>query len=244
MKKICLLSTALLCLATTQARAEETSAIDLPGDFSANVALTSEYIFRGISQSNEEPTIQGGLDWTYKPEDQSAGLYLGIWGSGVDFEDATTEFDLYGGINGSIDKFTWDVGAIYYAYPGSDDELDYNFWEFSVATGYDFDVLTASLSLNYSPDFFAGSGDALYPELNVAVPLPYDLTASGSVGYQWVDDNDAFGVKDYTNWSLGLGYNLEGFDLSLKYTDTDLSEPGECPDGCSAKVLFSVAKTF
>lgn len=236
MKKTLLLSALILALAPVSAQAGDV----IPGDLSANVALTSEYVFRGISQSNEEPTIQGGIDWTHA----DTGLYLGVWGSGVDFTDATTEFDFYGGVNGAIDKFTWDLGAIYYSYPGSDEDLNYDFWELAVALGYDFDVVALSAAVNYSPDYFAGSDDGVYSAVYATAPLPYDLTASAHIGHQWIDDNDAFGTDDYTDWSLGLNYNLEGFDLGLKYHETSLDEPDECADGCDARFVFSVGKTF
>ncbi|MFA7277110.1 MAG: TorF family putative porin [Pseudobdellovibrionaceae bacterium] len=213
----------------------------LGGDLTGNVALTTEYVFRGITQSNEEPTVQGGLDWS----EASTGLYLGTWGSGVDFNDATTEFDFYGGVSGNIDGITWDLGAIYYFYPGADDSLNYDFWELAAAAGYDFDVMSASVSINYSPDYFASSGDSYYAALNAEAPLPYDLKLTGSVAKQWIEDNTAFGVgKDYMDWSLGLGYSFEGFDVSLKYIDTNLDEPSECADGCAERVVFTVSRSF
>lgn len=215
------------------------SALSVPGSFSANVALTSDYVFRGISQSNEEPTIQGGFDWAH-----DSGLYAGVWASGVDFTDATTEMDAYGGVSGSVDDLTWDLGAIYYYYPGADDTLNYDFWELAAAVGYDFDLLQASLSVNYSPDYFASSGDSWYPALYLTAGLPKGFTLDGHIAHQWIDDNAAFGVEDYTDWSIGLGYNLAGFDLSLKYIDTDLSEPSECADGCGARAVFTVSKSF
>lgn len=218
----------------------DSAGLDLPGDFSANVALTTDYVFRGISQSNEEPTIQGGVDWS----ESTTGLYLGLWGSGVDFNDASAEFDFYGGVSGSIDAFSWDLGAIYYHYPGSADDLNYDFWELAAATGYDFGVLQTSLALNYSPDYFGSSGDAYYLAAYATAPLPYDLTANGHIAHQWISDNAAFGTSDYTDWSLGLAYTLEGFDLALTYHDTDLNEPSECADGCSQRVVFSISKAF
>lgn len=240
MNKIPLISASILTLLAQPSLAQDQTGLGLPGTFSGNVALTSEYVFRGISQSNEEPTVQGGIDWTH----EETGLYLGVWGSGVDFADASSEFDFYGGVNGTLHGFTWDAGAIYYHYPGADDELDYDFWELALAAGYDFGVAGLSASVNYSPDYFASSGDAVYTALNATVPLPYNFTASGSVAYQWIEDNDAFGVDDYADWSLGLNYTLEGFDLGLKYTETSLDEPDECADGCDARLIFSVSRAF
>lgn len=214
------------------------------GDFevSANVGLVSQYSFRGITQSDEGPALQGGFDISH-----SSGLYAGVWASNVDFNDgdeANIETDLYAGYAGAVDKFSYDVGVIYYAYPGADNDLEYDFWEGKLELGYDFDLFSATAGFYYSPDYFAGSGDALYSTLGVEVPLPADFTLSGHVGYQTIDDNAAFAVPDYTDWSVGLGYTYEGFDLSLQYVDTDLDQPGECADGCSEKIIFGISRSF
>jgi uncharacterized protein (TIGR02001 family) len=232
MSKILSTVAALTCLATPA------FAADSP--FTGNVALTTDYVFRGISQSNEEPTIQGGMDWV----GADSGLYAGVWGSGVDFTDATTEIDFYGGISKTVDDLTWDLGAIYYYYPGADDSRNYDFWELAAAVGYDFNFMQVAASLNYSPDYFASSGDAWYPAVNVSVPLPKGFSANAGYAYQWIDDNAAFGTADYGTWSVGVGYDIEGFNLGLKYIDTDLNETSECADGCGARVVFTVSRSF
>lgn len=211
-------------------------------DLSANVGFVSEYSFRGIAQSNENPAVQGGFDVTH-----DSGLYAGVWGSNVNFNDgdeAQIEVDVYGGYSGSFKGLSYDVGLIYYAYPGANSSLNYDFVEGALAVGYDFDVLSASASINYSPEYFGDSGDALYYAAAVDVPLPSDFTLSAHIGYQEIDDNAAFGVPDYTDWSVGLGYNLAGFDMSLQYVDTDLDEPSECADGCDSRVIFGVSRSF
>ncbi len=221
------------------AKAEEsTSAFD----FSANVGFVSQYSFRGITQSDEQPALQGGFDVGHE-----SGLYAGVWGSNVDFNDgdeASVEVDFYAGYSNEINNINYDVGVIYYAYPGADSSLNYDFWETSIALGYDFDLFATSASLNYSPEYFGNSGDAFYYATNVDIPLPKDLTLSGHLGYQDIDDEAAFGVEDYLDWSIGLGYTFKGFDLSLSYVDTDLDEPSECADGCEAKVIFGISRSF
>lgn len=224
------LALALLILVPVSAHAED-------GPFSANVALTTDYVFRGISQSDEGPAVQGGFDYAH-----DSGIYLGVWGSSIDLPQAETEIDFYGGINGAIDKFTWDVGGIYYYYPG--DNSDYDFWEAALSIGYDFDLFAISLGLNYSPEFFADSGKAFYYAAYLDIPLPHDFSLSGHVGRQTIDNRIAFGSPSYTDWAVGLGYTLEGFDLGLTYSDTSLDEPTECVDGCDAKVVFSVSRSF
>ncbi|MBX2834471.1 MAG: TorF family putative porin [Micavibrio sp.] len=211
-------------------------------EYSANVGFYSEYSFRGIAQSDEHPAIQGGFDVSH-----DSGLYAGIWGSNVDFNDgseANLETDIYAGYSGSVNNFSYDLGVIYYAYPGANRSLNYDFVEFSAAAGYDFDVFSTSVAFNYSPEYFGDSGNALYSAFAVDVPLPSDFTLSAHVGHQSIQDNTAFGVPDYTDWSVGLGYNLGGFDLSLAYIDTDLDEPGECADGCDGRVIFGISKSF
>lgn len=206
---------------------------------SGNAGLVSDYIFRGVTQTSENPTVQGGFDYEYVP----AGVYAGTWASGVDFEDASVEVDLYGGWRRAWDQLTVDFGAIYYGYPGAEDDLNYDYWEASAAAGYDFGFASTTAAFNYSPEFFGDSGDALYSALYVDIPLPYSLMINSHIGYQAVDDNAAFALPDYTDWSIGLGYNVAGFDLGLSYADTDIDET-DCADGCDARAIFSVSRSF
>lgn len=235
--KLAALSASMLVLTSVPAMAE-----DFGVDVSANVGFVSQYSFRGIAQSNENIAVQGGFDFAH-----NSGLYAGVWGSNVNFNDgdeANVEVDLYGGYSGAFQGVNYDVGFIYYAYPGANSSLDYDFWEASLALGYDFDLFSASASVNHSPNFFADSGDAQYYALGVDVPLPAEFSLSAHLGHQDIDDNAAFGVPDYTDWSLALNYNFEGFDTQIKYLDTDLDEPGECADGCDARVIFGISRGF
>ncbi len=209
---------------------------------SANVGFVSEYSFRGLAQSDERPAVQGGFDLSH-----TSGFYAGVWGSNVDFNDgdeATVEVDVYGGYAGEFNKVTYDLGVLYYMYPGADSDLDYDFWEFAVSLGYDFEVVALSASYNYSPNNFADSGDAHYFSAAFEAPVFKGLTVNGHFGHQEIDDEDAFGVDDYNDWSLGLGYNLYGFDLALQYVDTNLDETDECADGCEERVIFGVSRSF
>ncbi|MCB1591288.1 MAG: TorF family putative porin [Alphaproteobacteria bacterium] len=216
----------------------ESSGISL----SANVGFVTEYSFRGLAQSNENPAVQGGFDVNH-----TSGLYAGIWGSNVNFNDgdeASVEVDLYAGYANDFRGLNYDLGVIYYAYPGADSALDYDFWEFAASLGYDFEVVALTASYNYSPNFFADSGDAHYFSAAFEAPVFKGLSVNGHFGHQDIDDESKFGVEDYNDWSLGLGYNLYGFDLSLAYVDTDLDETSECSDGCEERVIFGVSRSF
>ncbi|MGA9659675.1 MAG: TorF family putative porin, partial [Asticcacaulis sp.] len=108
---------------------------DDAGSLSYNLAATSNYVWRGVSQTGDEAALQGGIDY-------SRGLfYAGAWASNVDFSDdaghrASTEVDLYLGMTPSIGSFDFDVGAIYYAYPGSDKDSDFDFTELKAAVSH------------------------------------------------------------------------------------------------------------
>jgi uncharacterized protein (TIGR02001 family) len=92
-----------------------------PKNISGSVWLTTDYIFRGVSNTDENPAAQGSLDYTFK------GFYVGIWGSNSDLSDAGIEIDYYGGYAGDVGNFGYDLMAIYYTYPsgGNDPEIDY-----------------------------------------------------------------------------------------------------------------------
>jgi len=235
MKKFLLTTTCILAMPAMASASD----YQIPGEFSSSVAFVSDYVFRGVTQTNENPAVQASIDYSH-----DSGFYAGIWGSNVDFADANLETDLYAGFSGELKNgLSWDIGGIYYVYPGADSSNDFDFFEAAIAVGYDFDVASVSASVNYSPEFFGDSGDATYTAAYVDVPLPYDVSLSGHVGYQAIDDEATFGLPDYTDWSLGLGYSVSGFDLSVSYVDTDLST-SECSDGCDSKAVFSISRSF
>ena len=99
---------------------------------SGTVTVVSDYDFRGITQTAQDPALQGSIDWA-----SDSGLYLGAWASNIDFGnsfDADIEVDLYAGFSGGEDV-AWDVGFIYYAYPG---ESDADFQELYASVTYSF----------------------------------------------------------------------------------------------------------
>lgn len=245
----CAALTALTLSVSVTATAQEKSGF--PGKFSANVALASEYYFRGLSQTDDAPALQGGFDYEYDVSN-SAALYLGLWGSNVDFNEpgfvdgATVEFDLYGGLKGKVGRtgFSWDVGFIYYAYPGAASGLNYDYWEVQGAVGYDLGFATVTGSINYSADNFSNSGEAAYNKLTVEVPVPgiEGLSVTGHIAEQYIENDAAFGTADYIEWNLGAMYNVAGlFDLSIHYSDTDISPDVE---GKDEAIILTVSRKF
>lgn len=209
---------------------------DLLGSFSGNVTLTSDYVFRGFTQADEEPAIQGGFDW-----DSGAGFYLGTWGSNVNFldgDEASVEIDLYGGYAGEIDGFSYDIGYIYYWYPGAAGALDYDFWEVYGSLGYDFGGAAVTVGLAYTPENFGNTDDGLYFQSGLSVPLGDQFSVD--VGLNYYDVDPAFG-EDYLNWTIGATVSLDWFDADLRYIDTDVSN---CAGVCDGRVVFSISRSF
>lgn len=171
-------------------------------NLSANVALATDYTFRGLSQTAGHPAIQGGFDLSH-----SGSLYVGAWGSDVDFDDgdqASMELDYYGGYAWSYAAFGADVGIIYYSYPGAGGGLHYDYWEAYVKTSYRLDALSLDGGVDFSPDYFAGSGSAWHYHAGMTLPLAGPFSLSGSVGYQMIHANAHFGTPDYVDWKLAV----------------------------------------
>ncbi len=225
MKKL-LLTTALAVMAVSPSFAGE-------GAVTGNLSFTTDYVFRGLSQTDENPALQGGFDY----EDPS-GLHAGVWGSNVDFNntgDGSMELDLYAGYQGEVEGLSYDVGGIYYLYPGADNNLNYDFWEAYVSGGYDFDTFAVNAGVNYSPDFFGKTGDAFYYYGGVEVPLPYEVTLAAHYGHQDIDES-----TDYNDWSLGVSKTWLEFDWSATYTEADIDND----DNAEGRIVLSVGKSF
>lgn len=207
-----------------------------------SLGVYSDYSFRGISQTDESPALQGHLTFG-----NSTGLYAGAWGSNVDFNDgdeAQLEIDAYAGYKWQLGATTLDLGGIYYAYPGADNDLDYDYAEAKLALSAPAGITTITGSVYASPDFFASSGPAVYSQLAVSAPVgDSGFNISASTGYQSIDDEAAYGVDDYTDWSIGGSYTWEKFTFGLTYVDTDVSS-ADCPDLCDARVIGSISRGF
>lgn len=215
-------------------------------ELSANVAVVSEYFFRGISQSDDTPALQGGFDISH-----STGLYAGVWGSNVDFNDgdqAQVELDYYAGFASAIFGVSYDIGFIYYNYPGALDTLEYDFFEFTASLGYDvvlpFVTVSTTAGVNYTPDNFGDSGNATYFYGEVEAPVGKYLTLGAHVGRYEIDKNNRFALADYTHFQVSASVNLFGFDVMAAYKDTTLSDTDCGGDACGGAVWLSVSRSF
>lgn len=216
------------------------------GTFAPTVTATTNYIFRGISQTKRKPALQGNLEYTYPIGDFTP--YLGAFASNTQFPannsptNALTmrqylEVDLFGGLRYAtpLKGLTLDAGFISFTYPNN--TVDQNTgggpnaygnpqWnEFYGKFAYDLGLATAVGSVSYANDFSYAAGKGWYYEGGADVPLPHSFLLSGRVGRQTIQYNYAFGVPDYTTWNVGLARDFEapfGFTLSLVYSDTNI----------------------
>jgi uncharacterized protein (TIGR02001 family) len=222
--------------------------------WSATATGTSDYVFRGISQTDNDPTIQGSLGVGY-------GLfYAGVWASGLDFAaagfyDGEIEVDVYGGIKPTWGPLTFDFGVIYYAYPGNGplpgqgplSDLEYLEFKAGVS-GSPFTNATLGATAYYSDDYFGETGQVWTVEGTAAYTFaaigPVTPTVSGLIGYQ--DSEDAAylafnGFDSYTYWNAGLALAVEKLTFDFRYWDTDAPDAAAscASDYCAERFVFS-----
>lgn len=261
--KLCLAGT--LAMATVGiASADEQGTSPLAAEnFSATLTMTTNYMYRGISFSDDRAALQGSFDWSYN------NVFAGVWGSSLADQDASgyeLENDFYVGYADSFAGIDWFVMPIYYHFYGYDkNNVKSDSGKSTRADVFEL-WLDASYAINdtvsvhgmyaYSPDFFFESGDANYVRGDVTVQLPQGFSINAGVGYQDVRGGDNDGVTpegwDYTHWDVTLAKSLAGFDLSLMYSNTDAHDMTDSlnknflgsTENSDDVVTFTVSRTF
>jgi uncharacterized protein (TIGR02001 family) len=226
------LNTALLAAVAAVAMGGMAHAEDAAPTVTFNVGVATDYVFRGISQTDEAGQLFGGADVSY------GKVYAGTWLSNVDFNNGTTmEYDLYAGVKPSVGPVSLDLGVIYYGYANKPSGPDEAYWEAKVAGSVPVGKGTVGAAVYYSPEFPFKTGEATYFELNGSVPLDDKWSFSGAVGHQSV-----VGPADYNTWNLGVGYAVTPkVGVDLRYWDTDEHGFGKIYD---SRVALGVKATF
>lgn len=224
-------------------------AADSPHTLTANVGLYSQYVFRGLAQTNEEAALQGGFDYSH-----ASGFYLGVWGSNVSWlkENATSsagvvsgsyntggslELDFYGGYKGSIGDFGYDVGLLQYYYPGSQTgtNIDANTLEAYVAGSWKW--FSVKYSHAISNDVF-GTKDASGTSY-------WDFSASFPVGETGLTLGAHYGIQTYEGRDNRLSSTLLNNDNLYSYDDWkisaayDMGKLGKTFDGMTVGVAYT-----
>lgn len=223
------LAISALCLSMGSAFAQ-TKAPEPDYTLSFNVGATSDYRYRGITQTRFKPALQGGVDFAHKN-----GVYLGVWGSTINWikdagsiatasgtptnvGSANIEIDLYGGYKGSITKdIGFDVGGLHYWYPNNkfNNLTTFNGWSTPKADTTEiygaltFGPVTAKYSHSVSNLFGnADSKNSGYLDLAATFDLGNGWSVAPHIGRQRVTGNPSAtfsnGVYSYTDYSLAV----------------------------------------
>jgi uncharacterized protein (TIGR02001 family) len=224
---------ALTLAGATPALAQEETDPPKPITISGSVAVVSDYKFRGISQTDGNFAVQGGVTVSHE-----SGFYVSAWGSSIDdyvtaHGTAHQELDLIAGFKTTTGGATFDIGALYYVYPGTrpgfaGDTSASDFLETYASVAYGIGPVTAKASVAYAPKQKALALNQVGPK-NDNVYIAGDLSAtipntpiglSGHIGHtfgpSWLSIGD-----EYTDWSLGASYTYKALTFGVSYVDTD-----------------------
>ncbi|WP_144212620.1 TorF family putative porin [Shewanella donghaensis] len=205
-------------------------------EVTGNIGATSNYLWRGVSQTGDSVAVQGGVDY-----ENESGFYAGTWASNVDFGDGTSyELDLYAGYGGSItEDLSYDINYLYYAYPDSPGSVD--FGEVSVGLAWKWLDVSYSHTVNGGDDIASGtldSKDMMYAQANLTFPLTEKLSLGIHYGYS---DGDIitswFGTDSYSEYNVSLSTDTDFGTISFMASDTDL-------DDDDAKIVLGYSYSF
>ena len=189
-----------------------TAATGMTAEVSGNVALGSEYFFRGVDQSGGE-ALSGGFDVNF-----DSGLYVGTWASSIDFSNGP-ELDYYVGYGGSFsDEVSYDVGYLFYGYPG-DTSLDFEELYGSVGFG------NATVGFAYSDDYYDSSGETTYLYVdygfdlgeNLSLSIHYGTISTESALTVDIADEDGImdGIPDLSAYDAVFGDAIDDYSITL-----------------------------
>ena len=208
--------------------------------FGARVTLTSDYVFRGVSQSRQRLAVQGGFDFIH-----DSGFFAGIWASSVDFpfDDGSEkprrlELDIYLGLERELaGDWSGSFTLTRYDYPGSDLGRDLTYEEVLIGLEYGGQI---AAHVAYTDGYLGTDKPSFTYELAAGYPAPFRLTLKGSIGYS--DLRDLVG-EGYTFWSVGLSRTVSGLTFDLGYFGTDSAGRRIWPEQAGNRVAFSVTAT-
>lgn len=190
-------------------------------DISGSVAITTDYIYRGLSLSAGQPAAQAGVQF------HSSGWNAGMWGSSVDFQNgagSAYELDLQAGYTWQLSPdWSMQLGVVHYAYlDDHDTDYDYDYDEVTASVSYQ---QRATASVSWSPNTskrtyqgFVRERQALAYELSLLQPLHSQWSVYGGLGYYDLRDLVDAG---YWYWSTGLAFTWQNVQIDLLHIDSD-----------------------
>jgi uncharacterized protein (TIGR02001 family) len=232
---------ALASLGASTARAEDAKP---EHEVSFNAAVTTDYRYRGISQSRLDPALQGGADYVHNP----SGFYAGTWLSTIHWikdsgGDGNIEWDIYGGKKGEIAPgITYDVGGLYYFYPSNSLPTSANTFEVYGQLGYGPAYIKYSHATT-NLFGFTDSKNSGYFDIGANVEVATGLMLNLHAGHQRVENNSAF---SYTDYKIGLtkDFGICSVSLAAIYADTKAYVSPEGKNLARTGAILTVSKTF
>jgi uncharacterized protein (TIGR02001 family) len=225
--------------------------------FAGNAGLFSDYRFRGYTQTGYRPAFQGGFDFAHK-----SGFYLGNWNSNVEqglYNGASLEMDFYGGYKGAVGGFGYDVGYLYYFYPGTGALGQVKVKNGELYVGGSYGPLSAKWYYATTKFFSIGEGlpgvdtkGSWYLDLAGTVDLGGGWTATAHYGYQKINDGKKAGLLDdsVSDYKLGIAKDVGGWALGAAVVGTSekklftTARSGLTEGGGKTSVVLSVSKSF
>ncbi|MBL8644338.1 MAG: hypothetical protein JNK21_10435 [Rhodospirillaceae bacterium] len=233
MRFVALCATAAL-LATTTARAQDAPA-ERAWTPTLNLAFTSQWVDRGLTQTNAHATPQGGLRL-----DHESGFYVDSWATGVDFGDGTdAEVDLGFGYAQELDNgFSYDLSFYYYLFPGAPKGSKADFWEVIPSVGYDFGPVAWTAAAFLTTRNGGDTGESVYLTTGFSVPLTEEFSIDANVGRSELDPR---GGDDYWDWNAGATYATPWFDVDARYHDAGNIA---CGGKCKGRFAVTISRDF
>ncbi|MFT4939710.1 MAG: hypothetical protein ACI88A_002755 [Paraglaciecola sp.] len=210
-------------------------------DWSTTVTGVSDYTFNGVSQTQNDPALQGSLDYSF----DDTGMYAGTWTSNVDFGDDTNiEWDVYFGKYTQInDALSVDYGLAYYSYHGQSNSSDGNYFEAYTKFGYTSDLGRTGLNFWYSWDYFGTGAAHVISMLAHTIELAPNHALRASFDISNSLDGDKFAWdgsnKSYEHYRLAYQTSLADFDIVIAAEKTSLDI-----DTADERIVLSVGRTF
>ncbi len=215
-------------------------AADAPVTVTGSTAFTSDYLFRGVSQTSNNAAVQGAMTFTH-----TSGMYFSMWGSSIANGMGGLELDTLIGYGGKAGDVSYDVGVMRYNYPGINDPFGYDEIYGSVS------MSGVKVGLNYSPDYFNESDKFMYLYASYGTEIG-GFGVSGSLGMNKFDSDIMMGKAlgttgtddSYMDYKLAVSKTVGGVGVEGAYIGSNIDE-ADCGGGlCDGRFVLTLSKGF
>ncbi|SDP74621.1 TorF family putative porin [Desulforhopalus singaporensis] len=256
-----LLAVTIVVSCSSTSLASEEASIFAAENFSSTLILTSDYVCEGVSYSDQDPAIQGTIDY-YHP---GTGIFVGLWGSSWDDGGVSNDIELGGWVGqaGALGPITYDVAAYYWIYPGAEDEgFEYDYFQAGINLSHTFEeaFLSPSLKVGYlwSPEYSGEEGTSHKFMSQLGLSLMYGFRMELEAGHYDIEGGNITGNGggldggdgyDWEYYRVGLSRDLiAGFNVDLSYhinsEDEFFKEYYGGKDIADNRLVFTLSRTF